>query len=47
MGIWRIVRSKMATLTEIREKWDINDVYTATEWLDIEADMEYLASKTK
>ena len=35
----------MATLAEIREKWDLGDVYTAVEWLDIADDLEYLASK--
>ena len=44
-GVWRVVRSRVATLAEIREKWDLGDVYTAVEWLDIADDLEYLASK--
>lgn len=43
--MWRIVRSKIATLAEIREKWDLGEVYSAVEWLDIADDLEYLATK--
>jgi len=41
--IWRIVKSKIATLEEIRSFWDINDVAACNEILDAKEDAEYLA----
>ncbi len=38
--IWRIVSSKIATLTEIKENWDLEELLDAHEVLDIQDIME-------
>lgn len=38
--IWRLVVEKVATLTEIKTSWSIEDVYTACEAIDYMAASE-------
>jgi hypothetical protein len=43
--IWRLVTRKVATLQEVRTFWDIIDVLTANEALDLQDDADWLASR--
>lgn len=47
MAVWRLVREKMATLTEIETSWSYDDIMRALAVLDYESDLAYLASKRK
>lgn len=40
--VWRLVNRDVASYSDIVRHWDINEVMTANEWLDIRDDQEYL-----
>jgi len=42
--IWRVVSARYATLTEIRSSWTLMDLWSAHQVLDVQEDLEILAS---
>ena len=40
--VWRLVNHGLASYSDVMRFWDINEVMTANEWLDIKEDQEYL-----
>jgi len=42
--VWRLVNRDVAEYSDIVRHWDIMEVMTANEWLDIRDDIEYLQS---
>lgn len=40
--VWRLVNRNVASYSDIMSFWDLNEVMTANEWLDIQDDQEWL-----
>ena len=45
--MWRIVTAKIATLTEIEEHWNIDDILDANAVLDFQHASQQLANESK